>query len=91
MSDTTDRLVRMLDEERASLRQTKEDRMIADRATLAVRADLDLARRDRENARSDLEIAERVIAEWEAFKKKHRGSKGLSKMPAKYYRSDVPF
>ena len=90
MSDTIDRLVRMLDGERAALQQAKPDRMIGDRAVMHGRADLDLARRNLAQAESDLEIAEKKIVEWEAFAEKNK-LKTLSAMPGRYYRSGIPF
>ena len=91
MSDTIDRLVLMLSERDQQLWQAKEDLRGANSVVMQEILHKRSAERDRDQARSDLEIAERVIAEWEAFEKKHRGRKGLSKMPAKYYRGDVPF
>jgi predicted nucleic acid-binding Zn-ribbon protein len=91
MSDTIDRLVRMLDEERESARKAREDRSLADHATMTARAELSLAKQEIANGESDLEVAEKKIAEWESFGKKNCHRKGLTLMPAKYYRSDIPF
>lgn len=91
MSDTIDRLVRMIDERDDQLRQAKDDIRGANSIVLQEINKTKAAERKHAQAARDLEIAERVIAEWEEFEKKHRGHKGLSKMPRKYYRSDIPF
>lgn len=96
MSDTIERLVRMLDEERARHEIAREHRRMADEATMRANAALADMQRRRDATGERAEQAEAKIAEWEAwgdrFAKAFPPKKGIAvpKMP-EAYETEIPF
>lgn len=97
MTDTIDRLVRILDEEREARRKAEQDRTSANYALMSEQGTVKVLRQELKNRDSDLDIAEAKIKEWISYAeklleilpaKKHQLA---SKRPARYYRSDIPF